>query len=139
MFVVGLLILIAGYLLATRVEATATAAEYAMIGVLAVGIGITALTAIGMLTEPPTPAIDEDADEVDEAYVRDRYPQPNLGTMARAAAGFVFVIALVSGGVVGAALGDAGAGIQTFTFALILAGVVLGVGLLLGYRPAAEE
>lgn len=142
--IVGVLVLVAAFVMARRVHTEARNAELAIIGALAAGIFLTVAGAISLLTEPPAPAVEYD--EYDEPFVpadlageTAEWRPPRATFVATLVGIFLLIVAAVIGAIVGAADRDLGTGIQTFTFALILGGVVLGLGLLLGYRPGEPE
>lgn len=138
---VGVLVLASAFIMARRVHTEERNAELAIISALAAGIFLTVAGVISLLTEPPAPDVD-DYDELDEpegALPAVAEWRPPRATFVASLVGiFLIVVAAVIGAIVGAADRDVGTGLQTFTAALILGGVVLGVGLLLGYRPSEE-
>lgn len=137
LLLVGVPIMIAAVILMRRVRAESAAMEYLLIALLALGAFLAISGLVGTLTEPPVPddAFD-DASPLSRAG--DTLP-PRPPAVAAAMGMYVVLLAIVAGIIVGVAQGDAGVGIQTFTFGIILGGIIFGVGYLLGHRPAAEE
>ena len=129
----GVLVVLTGLFLTRRIHTEERGMELVLIAAMAIGAFFTISGLIGVLTEPPRSEA-EDEEEFVPAEVRSgRGP-----SLATAFGVYLLILAVIAGIVVGIAADDAGAGIQTFTFGLILGGVIYGLGLLLGYRPVEE-
>ena len=128
----GIIVLLTALVLVRRVHTEERALELVLIIALAVGAFLTISGIVGVLTEPPRPAPEEN----DEATIGPVTGRPISVTTAVGI--YLLVLAVIAGVVVGIASDDVGAGVQTFTFGLILGAVVWGLGLLLGYRPVEE-
>ena len=131
--ILGVLVLVSGLFVTRRVHTDERGMELVLIALMAVGAFLTISGLIGVLTEPPRAALDEDEEVVAPALRTGRAP-----SLATAFGLYLLILSVIAGIVVGIATDDAGAGIQTFTFGLILGGVIYGLGVLLGYRPAEE-
>jgi hypothetical protein len=132
---VGIPIMIAAFILMRRVHADTRGMELALIGLFTLGAFLTLSGLLGTLTEPP-----RTEDELaEDAAARSAAEPTRAPSVATAMGAYILVLAAVAGAVVGVAQSDAGAGIQTFTYGVILGGVVFGLGYLLGHRPAAGE
>lgn len=135
MLIVGVLVL-AGSLAATRrVHADERVIEVTLIAGMAIGLFLAISGLLGVLTEPSETAEQREAEELQLAEERAAGRGP---TVAAAIGSYLLLVALVLGAVVGIAQNDIGVAIQTFTAALILGGVIVGIGLMLAYRPAEE-
>jgi len=135
LLIIGIPITLAALILMREVRADTRGMEWTLIGLFALGAFLTISGLVGTLTEPPR-AEDDQAEEVSAPATVAPARAPSVATAMGA---YIFVLAAVAGAVVGVAQDDAGAGIQTFTFGVILGGVVFGLGFLLGHRAAAEE
>lgn len=135
MLVVGILVLLVSLITVRRVHTTEPAVEAAFIAALAFGVFLSAIGLIGVLTEPHETLDQRDDEELALAEERAAGRGP---TVAAAMGGYLLVIALIVAGIVGIAQDDIGAAIQTFTAALVLGGVIFGVGWVLAYRPVEE-
>ena len=135
MLVGGILVLLVSLIVVRRVHTTEPVIEAAFIAALAAGVFLSAVGLIGVLTEPRET---QEQREDEELALADERAAGRGPTIAAAMGGYLLVVALIVAGVVGIAQDDIGAAIQTFTAALVLGGVVFGVGWLLAYRPAEE-
>lgn len=134
--VAGILVLIAAVVLVRRVHTEEQGMELVFVGALAVGGFLTISGLAGVLTQQPMTEAEEDAWLAEQEMRTGAGRAPSVST---AIGIYLMVLSVVAGVIVGVAAEDAGAGIQTFTFGLILGGVIWGLGLLLGYRPAEDE
>lgn len=132
--ITGILILLGTIVAIREMHTEERGIELLLIAGLAVGAFLTIVGLVNVLLEPPTTAEEEEDERAEETLRTDR---PVSITTAIGA--YILVLAVVSGIIVGIATGDAGFGIQTFTFGLILGGVIWGLGVLLGHRPVEEE
>ena len=129
--IVGLIILIASAFVTARTHFDESAEQLLLVLALALGIFLLLAGLVNVLSERPL-SVEE---ELAEVQVFSGKP-PSIAT---ALGIYILVVSLVAGVIVGVMTEDVGAGIQTFTFGLILSGAIAGIGLLLGYRPTAEE
>ena len=129
----GVLVLLTSLFLTRRIHTEERGMELVLIAAMAIGAFFTISGLIGVLTEPPRTELEEEEEFVPAAVRTGRGP-----SLATAFGVYLLILAVIAGIVVGIATDDAGAGIQTFTFGLILGGVIYGLGVLLGYRPAEE-
>jgi hypothetical protein len=136
MLAVGILVLLVSLIIVRRVHTAEPVIEAAFIAALAAGVFFSAAGLIGVLTEPPETPDEREGEELALAEERAAGHGPTIGA---AMGGYLLVIALIVAGVVGIAQNDIGAAIQTFTAALVLGGVIFGIGWLLAYRPPVEE
>ena len=134
LLIVGIVVLIASVITARRVHTEERAMEVALIAAIAAGAFLTISGLIGVLTEPPAPA----AVAYDETAEPTALPEARGPSLGVAIGVYLFVLALLAGIIVGIAARDAGAGIQTFTFGLILGAIIFGIGYMLGHRPVEE-
>ena len=132
--IVGLIILIASAFVTARTHFDESAEQLLLVLALALGIFLLLAGLINVLSERPL-SVEEEEEELAEVQVFSGKP-PSIAT---ALGIYILVLSLVAGVIVGVMTEDVGAGIQTFTFGLILSGAIAGIGLLLGYRPTAEE
>ena len=131
----GILISIASLVVIRRVHTEDRGMEVLLIAGLAIGAFLTIVGLVNVLMEPPLPA--EEDDEA-AALADERIPRGRPVSVATAIGIYIVVLSVIAAFVVGVAAKDAGAGIQTFTFGLILGGVIWGLGVLLGHRPIEE-
>jgi uncharacterized membrane-anchored protein len=136
MLVVGLVVLLASVITVRRVHADTRALEVALIAALAAGLFLSVSGLLGVLTEPSETPEQRDAEELELAEERSAGRGP---TVAGAMGAYLLVVAFVLGAVVGLVQRDMGVAIQTFTAALILGGIIFGIGYIFAYRPTAEE
>lgn len=129
---VGILLTIVALVMIRQTHTEERAMELAMIAALAIGGFLLISGLIGTLTEPPRPAFADDEPD-------DLPAQGRPVSVSTAIGVYLFAIAVIAGIVVGIFAEDVGAAIQTFTFGVILGGVIWGLGLLLGYRPAEDD
>ena len=134
MLLSGILITAAAMIVTARMHAEERALEILLIAAMAIGLFLVIAGLIGILTEPPRPSDEFALDEEAATPLAARRP-PSIAT---ALGVYLFILAVIAGIVVGVAQDDAGAGIQTFSFGLILGGVIAGIGFLLGHRPVEE-
>jgi hypothetical protein len=132
--IAGLLIAIASLVTIRRYHTDETGVQFLLVAGLAIGGCLFIVGLVNMLMEPPVTPEEED-EALAEAEVRRGRPV----SIATAVGVYLLALSAIAAVVVGIALNDVGAGIQTFTFGLILGGVIWGLGVLLGYRPVEEE
>jgi hypothetical protein len=106
---------------------------FVMVATLAIGGFLAISGLVGVLTAPSMTR-----EEAEEALIDAQERAGRPISVSSAIAIYVLFLAVVAALIVGIATRDTGAGIQTFTFGLILGGVVWGLGLLLGHRPVEE-
>jgi len=131
--VTGILILLCTIVAIRQMHTEERGIEVLLIAGLAIGAFFTIVGLVNVLMESPV-RDDEELEPADEP-VRAGRPV----SVAAALGAYIVVLSVVAGIIVGIASDDAGAGIQTFTFGLILGGVIWGLGVLLGHRPVEEE
>ena len=132
--IAGLLIAIASLVTIRRYHTDETGVQFLLVAGLAIGACLFIVGLVNLLMEPPvTPEEDEEA--LAETEVRRGRPV----SVATAIGAYLLALAVITAVIVGIAMNDAGAGIQTFTFGLILGGAIWGLGVLLGHRPVEEE
>ena len=131
--VTGILILLCTIVAIRQMHTEERGIELLLIAGLAIGAFLTIVGLVNVLMEPPVRA-----DEEDEP-AEEPTPAGRPISITAAIGGYIVVLSVVAGIIVGIASGDAGFGIQTFTFGLILGGVIWGLGVLLGHRPVEEE
>ena len=131
--IAGILILLGTIVAIREMHTEERGIEVLLIAGLAIGAFLTIVGLVNVLLEPPVVAEEEEADLAEEPL-----PTGRPVSIAAAIGGYILVLSLVAGIIVGVAADDAGFGIQTFTFGLILGGVIWGLGVLLGHRPVEE-
>lgn len=132
MFLVGLVLLIVTVAAARRTHSESTGTQLALIGGIALGAFFFIAGLAGILTEQPRPAVDLETEPAPKFEGR----RPNAGVVIGL---YVAVLAVIAGIAAGVGFGDAGYGIQAFTFAVILGGMVFGLGYMLGHHPIDIE
>jgi hypothetical protein len=131
--IVGILILIGSIIAVRQFRTEDSGLEVLLIAGLAIG-GLLLLSGLfGVISEPPMTEEEEEA-----ALAAEQVASGRPMSVSTAMGLYLLVLSVLAGIVVGVASGDLGFGIQAFTFGLILSGVVYGLGVLLGYRPAEE-
>jgi hypothetical protein len=130
----GLLLAIASLVVIRRMQTDSVGVQALLVAGLAAGICLFVSGLVGVLAEQPITEEEEEA-ALAEEQVHARRPV----SIATAVGIYIVALAAIAGVVVGIAFHDPGPGIQTFTFGLILGGVIWGLGVLLGYRPVEEE
>jgi hypothetical protein len=132
--ILGIIISVSALIAVRSIHTEERGMELALIAAMAVGGFFFISGLVGVLHEPP---MTEEEEEEALAVQRVTSTRPPISVSA-AVAIYVLVLTVVAGLVVGIALRDAGAGIQTFTAGMILGGVIWGLGLVLGHRPVEE-
>jgi hypothetical protein len=129
----GILILLGTIVAIREMHAEERGIEVLLIAGLAIGAFLTIVGLVNVLMEPPA-RVEEEEEPAEELL-----PAGRPVSITTAIGAYILVLAVISGIIVGIAADDPGAGIQTFTFGLILGGVIWGLGVLLGHRPVEEE
>jgi FtsH-binding integral membrane protein len=130
----GTLGLIATAVVAARYHVSERDEQLLLVAALSAGVFLTVAGLASWLSEKP---LTEAEEERQLALAQEQAGGPPSAT--KAVAVYILVLSIVTGVIVGVATDDVGSGIQTFTFGLILSGVIWGLGVLLGYRPPRNE
>jgi hypothetical protein len=131
--ILGTIVLIVSVVVAARSHISERNEQVLLVAALSAGVFLTVAGLASWLSEKPITQAEEERQLALAQEESGRTPN-----VSKAVAIYLLVLTLITGVIVGVATGDTGAGIQTFTFGLILSGVVWGLGVLLGYRPAEE-
>jgi hypothetical protein len=133
--ILGVIVLIGSVIAVREFHTEERGVELAMIAGIAAGAFFFIAGLAGVLTERPMTE-----DEEEEALAVQQLTNERPAVSVWAAMGiYVLVLSIIGSVIVGIALDDAGAAVQTFVAGLILGGVIYGVGTLLGHRPIEEE
>lgn len=133
-FLLGIVVLAASLIAVRTIHTEEQGMILALIAGMAAGGFFLITGLVGILNERPL-AEDEEEEALAVQQVTATRPPVSVTT---AVGIYVLILAAIAGLIVGIAQRDAGAGIQTFTFGLILGGVIWGLGVLLGHRPVEE-
>jgi hypothetical protein len=132
--ILGIIVSVSALIAVRTIHTEERGMELALIAAMAAGGFFFISGLVGVLNERPMTE-----EEEEEALAVQRVTSTRPPISVSAAIGiYVLVLAVVAGLIVGIALRDAGAGIQTFTAGMILGGVIWGLGLVLGHRPVEE-
>lgn len=132
--ILGIIVSVSALIAVRSIRTEERGMELALIAAMAAGGFFFISGLVGVLNERPMTA-----EEEEEALAVQRVTSTRPPIAVSTAIGiYVVVLAVVAGLIVGIALRDAGAGIQTFTAGMILGGVIWGLGLVLGHRPVEE-
>jgi hypothetical protein len=132
-FLLGIVILTASLIATRTIHTEERGMILALIAGMAIGGFFLISGLVGILNERPLTEEEEEALAVQQVTAT----RPPI-SVTTAVGIYVLILAAVAGLIAGIAFRDAGAGIQTFTFGLILGGVIWGLGVLLGHRPVEE-
>ncbi|MGE3601735.1 MAG: hypothetical protein AB7N70_40070 [Dehalococcoidia bacterium] len=133
--VLGIIVLVSSVIAVREFHTEDRGLELALIAGIAAG-GFFLITGLaGVLAHPPR----TEEEEAEAAAVQQLTSERPAISVTAAMGLYVLVLSVIGAIIVGIALDDFGAGIQTFVAGLILGGVIYGAGLLLGLRPTVEE
>jgi hypothetical protein len=133
--ILGIIVLVGSVIAVRQFHTEERGVELAMIAGIAAGGFFLIAGLTGVLTERPMTE-----DEEEEALAVQQLTSERPVVSVWAAMGiYMLVLSVIGAVIVGIALDDFGAAVQTFLAGLILGGVVYGVGTLLGHRPIEEE
>jgi uncharacterized membrane protein len=133
--ILGIVVLIGSVIAVREFPTEERGVEMAMIAGIAAGAFFFIAGLAGVLAERP---MTEEEEEEALAIQQLTNERPVI-SVAAAMGIYVLVLSVIGSTIVGIALDDFGAAVQTFLAGLILGGVIYGVGVLLGHRPVEEE
>jgi hypothetical protein len=133
--ILGIIVLIGSVFAVRQFHTEERGVELAMIAGIAAGGFFLIAGLTGVLAERPM----TEEEEEDALAVQQLTNERPAISVSAAMGIYVLVLSVIGSAIVGIALDDFGAAIQTFVAGLILGGVVFGVGALLGHRPVEEE
>lgn len=133
--ILGVIVLVGSVIAVRQFHTDARGVELAMIAGMVAGGFFLIAGLTGVLTERPMTE-----EEEEEALAVQQLTNERPVVSVSAAMGiYVLILSIIGSVIVGIALDDVGAAVQTFVAGLILGGVIFGVGTLLGHRPIEEE
>jgi hypothetical protein len=133
--ILGIIVLASSVFAVRQLHTDDRGLELALITGIAAGGFFLIAGLTGVLTERPMTE-----EEEEEALAVQQLTSERPAISVSAAMGiYVVVISIIGAVIVGIALDDVGAAVQTFLAGLILGGVIYGAGVLLGHRPVEEE
>jgi hypothetical protein len=133
--ILGIIVLVSSVIAVREFHTDDRGIELAMIAGIAAGGFFLIAGLTGVLTEQPMTE-----EEEEEALAVQQLTSERPAISVSAAMGiYVLILSVIGAIIVGIALDDVGAAVQTFLAGLILGGVIYGAGVLLGHRPVEEE